>query len=363
MSAFLNPRFARWMLLLGLACASGCDKEVESQRDILQPVWVVQPGKAIDNRPQTYTGSIHARLESDLAFRVSGKVLVRSVDVGTRVKKGDKIANIDPTDYQLAAKAALNDYTSAKAASRRAALDEERLRRIRQSAAASQQEYDLAKANAESAVESMERAARNLEIAQNRLGYCQLTADFDGIVTEVHCEPGQVVAEGKAVVRVAGLGEREAVVGIPENQVDALPSRIATVSLWSQPEKKIQAKLRELSPIADPATRTFQARFTLLGDYATGELGMTATVTLSDPAGPENLSLPSTALFHSQGDDQVWVVNPATGQVSPRKVKVIDHRGDRIIIGGGLQTDDWVIRMGVHKIDPAIKVKIVEKGQ
>lgn len=352
-------------LFLLLTPLVGCVKESPQATSSgnIQPVWAIQPTLELDNRSQSYTGVIKARLEADLGFRVSGKIRSRLVDVGALVKKGDSIALLDSTDYDLASRAAANELASAKAAARRATLDEERLRRIRESAAASQQDYDSAKASAETATENMARSARNLEIAQNRLGYCKLTADFDGVVTAVFCEAGQVVAEGQAVVRIAGLGEREAVVGIPENQVTALPRRKATVTLWSNQSTTIDAKLRELSPIADQATRTFQARFTLLGEEHKPDLGMTASVHLSLPSDQKAFSLPSSAVFSQSGQDQVWVIDPIKETVTSRPIKISEYRQDRVIISQGLIGNEWVVRLGVNKLDPGMKIRILEKGQ
>src|SRR5947209_4748032 len=230
---------------------------------------------------QTYTGIVRARYETDLAFRVGAKIVSRHVEIGQRVAAGTLLFRLDATDYRLAVKAAEADLAAAEAEVVQSVAEHDRQLRSYRSGAGSSSDLDKARSARDVAVGRRDRAREGLTLANNRLSYCELTADADGVITALPAEAGQVVAEGQVVARLARDGEREAVISLPENQAVAARSARATVTLWAAPGASYPAVLRELSPTADPVTRTYQARFTIQNAGPKVVLGMTATVHLA----------------------------------------------------------------------------------
>jgi RND family efflux transporter MFP subunit len=310
---------------------------------------------------QAYTGVVRARCESDLAFRVGGKVVARLIEIGDRVRPGQVLLQLDPRDYELAVKVAEAELTTADAEFKQATAEEGRTRRAVASEASSATEYDKARAARDMAAGRQVRAARALELARNRLGYCTLTADAAGVVIALPAEVGQVVAEGQVVTRVARAGEKEAVVSIPENRVSCTKAGSARVTFWSEPGKSYPVTLRELSPVADPVTRTFQARFTLPTGVSGVELGMTATVHVTLTDAPAGYALPRTCLTRTGDRPAVWVVERASGRLTLVPVRVVRYGQDAVVLADGVKPGDLVVTAGVQKLDPGCLVRPLEE--
>ncbi|QJX00940.1 efflux RND transporter periplasmic adaptor subunit [Frigoriglobus tundricola] len=306
---------------------------------------------------QTYTGIVRARYETDLAFRVGAKILSRHVEVGQRVAAGATLFRLDPTDYRLAVKVAEADLSAAEAEVLQATAEYDRQLRTYRSGGGSVTDLDKARSSQDSAGGRRDRARESLTIARNRLSYCDLTADADGVITALPAEAGQVVAEGQVVARLARNGEREAVVSLPENQAMAAQSARATVSLWSAPNQSYTAVLRELSPIADPVTRTYQARFTILNPDLKVALGMTATVHLTPGGSAPGYVLPLSSLLRTSGRPAVWVVDRRTGGLTLTAVEVREYRHETVVLSSGVKPGQWVVTAGVQKLDPAVTVR------
>ncbi|HEU0220890.1 MAG TPA: efflux RND transporter periplasmic adaptor subunit, partial [Paracoccaceae bacterium] len=205
----------------------------------------------------------------------------------------------------------------------------------------------------------LRRAERSVELARNQLAYATLRADADGVIMETLAEPGQVLTAGQAVVRLARAGEKEAVVAVPEAMLGTLREAAATVELWSEPGHQIQAALRELSPVADPATRTFEARFAMPDAGEDAALGMSVTVTLSMKGSGEVARLPLSALFDDGGGTVVWVVGP-DGRLERRAVRVEAYDAGSVRIASGLAAGEKVVTLGVHKLQPGDIVEPIE---
>jgi len=366
----LNPTFNRRpemgvratllrLLIPSAILAAGCAKPALVRPPAPPTVFVTRPVVESAAGVQTYTGTVRPRYETDTGFRVGGKLIARKVEVGERVSSGQVMAALDPTDFDLAVKAAENDRNAAMATARNAESEEERARRARASGVISPSEYDARKANLDTATEQLRKAERSLEMARNRLSYSTLRAEGEGVITAVAAETGQVVAEGQWVVRVARNGQREAVVGVPEHRLADLKSARAQVSLWSKNGTDYPATLREVTPTADPATRTYQVRFSL-PENCPAELGMTVTVSLHPYTSAAAVSVPLTAVTRSGDQSGVWVVEPKTGRVTLTPVEVKEYRHDRAVLSGGLGEQELVVRAGTHKLDPAIAVRIRE---
>lgn len=306
---------------------------------------------------RTYTGVVKPRHESDLAFRVGGKVVARGVDVGERVIVGQVIARLDPTDYELAVRIAEADVTAARAEAGNAANEDERFRRLAPSGAATQSDLDRVKYGRLAAEARAERAQQALTLAQNRLSYCELRADADGVVTALPVEVGQVVSEGLLVARVARTGELEAVVNLPENRVEDA-SAAAHATIWAETGTGYVVKLRELSPTADPVTRTYQARFTVCDPGPDVTIGRTVTIQLGMAAAVTSVTVPLTALGQYEGQTSVWRVDGDRLVSVP--VEVAGYRDDSVTIVSGVRPGDVVVAAGVQKLDAGLRVRAWE---
>lgn len=307
----------------------------------------------------SYTGVIRARYESDLAFRVGGKVVSRHVELGERVRTGQPLFQLDPEDYELALKAAEADLAAAEAEVEYATAEDARQQRVLQlhRGATSDTQVEKARADREMAVGRRNRAVKALALARNQLSYCTLSADADGVVTELPGEAGQVVIEGQPVARLARDGGLEAVVSLPENRVEAARTAQARVTLWSTPDVSFPAVLREVSPSADPLTRTYQARFALPGAGDGVELGMTATVYLTPADSTPGFVLPLSSLLRQSDRPAVWVVGREPGRPTLTPVEVREYRQESVVIAAGVKPGDLVVTAGVQKIDSGLVVR------
>jgi RND family efflux transporter MFP subunit len=264
---------------------------------------------------------------------------------------------LDPEDYELAVKAAEADLVATEAEVKVTIVEHQRRVELRRTGAASLSEFDRTLSDRDVAVGRRDRAVKALALARNRLSYCTLAADADGVVTALPAEAGQVVADGQPVARLARDGGREAVVSLPENRVGAARSARARVTLWSTPGVALPAELRELSPAADPVTRTYQARFAIPGAGPAVELGMTATVHLTSADATRGFVLPLSSLLGQGGRPAVWVVGRGAGRPTLTPVEVREYRQESVVIADGLKPGDLVVSAGVHKIDPGSVVR------
>ena len=353
-------------LLLGAVCAglSGCGKKTAAPvpQDI-RPVRAEQMGAHEVSSVNSYSGEVRARFQTDLAFRVGGKITARQVEVGTQVKAGQLIATIDPQDYALAASAANSQLAAARAEALLAQQDLKRYTELRAQNFISQAELDRRRTSADSAAAKVRQVGADATRQGNQREYTRLNAPHAGVITRVNAEPGQVVAAGQAVAQVARTGEMEAAINVPENELDRVrQAKSLSIRLWSAQGKAYAGKLRELSPVADAATRTYSARIAFQKPDDDVKLGMTATVDVATN-GVENLSVAQAALFEVNGHPQVWVVDPKTGQVAARAVQLGSLIGERGAIVSGLRAGEWVVTAGVHKISPGQRVRLVRSAQ
>ena len=346
-------------LLAVVPAVAGCQRAPAAKPADVQPVTVLTAAPTAVTATHSYTGVVRARYEADLGFRVAGKVTARFVEVGQQVKAGQMIAALDPADSALAEKSAAAELRAAEGEARNAAAELARTERTVAAGAGSSSELDTRQAADTSARERVTKAKRELELAHNRLTYCTLTADADGLVTAVPVEAGQVVTIGQTVARVARLGGREAVVSIPEHRLDVAKSGTAEVSLWSAGSSRHPVKLRELSPAADPATRTYQARFSIADDGPGVELGMTATVHLTAGSGGPVFVLPASALVRQGSQGSVWVVGEGR-KLALTPVTVARYGQDEVVISEGLRGGEQVVRAGVNRLHAGLVVRPVE---
>lgn len=347
--------------LLLLPVLAGCNEIAGSQpASEPRPVVVETVHFAPRTLDRSFVGTIRPRIESDLGFRVGGKVAARLVQVGDSVKNGQPLARLDETDLRLVSEQAAAELRAAKVNLEQAEAQEVRYRELRKKGWTPDATMDRQEALTADARGRLERAQRQMELANNSLEYATLTADADGIVTDTRIEPGQVVASGQPAIRVARLGEKEAVIAVPEILVERVKTNPATVTLWSQPGKKLAAQLRELSPSADPQTRTFQARFAIPQAGADMVLGMTATVTIADNTGERVARLPLSALFNQAHGPSLWVVDAKAGSLKLQPVQIAAYDGHSVLVTEGVSEGDQVVSLGVQKLDAMMRVRIVE---
>ena len=316
----------------------------------------VASGNAAD--AAVYSGEVRARHEADLGFRIAGKLTARLVDLGAVVKQGQPLARIDPSDSQSSAEAARAAVTAAETDHRLAAAELERYRTLSDKGFVGKSVLDQRVAATDAARARMEQAQAQLALSRNQLGYTTLTASSNGVVTAVLAEAGQVVAAGQPVVRIARPEEREVLVSIPEARLASTrAARDIRIRLLSDPAKTYQGRLRELSPNADPLTRTFAARISIVGADAGVALGMTANVAFAGNGGPA-IQLPLAALSQADGKATVWVLDRGSMTVGPRTVTAGAFREDSVAVLAGLEPGETVVTAGVNKLVAGQKVRI-----
>lgn len=299
---------------------------------------------------RSFTGTVAARVQSDLGFRVSGKVSQRLVDAGQTVRRGQVLMRIDPADLRLAAQAQQQAVLAAQAQATRAIADEVRYRTLVGTGAVSASSYDQSKAVADAARAQLAAARAQAQVADNANQYAELLADADGVVMETLAEPGQVVSAGQPVVRLARTGDREAIVHLPETLRPSLGST-ARAMLYGDSRAPVPARLRQLSDAADPLTRTFEARYVLDGMLADAPLGATITVGIDDETSfTEAFQVPIGALFDPGKGAGVWVLEGKPTKAVWRPVQVLEITDEMAQVKGNLRTGAQVVAIGAHLV-------------
>ena len=336
------------LLAAGLSATllAGCSKP-EAPAQPLRTVRVMKIDGAAVSGSLTFPGEVRARYESRLGFRLGGKLVERRVDVGAVVKRGQALARLDAQD------AALN-AAQAEAARALAEAEAKRYRELREKNFVSQAVLDAKET-------ALKTATAQAGMARNQAGYATLTADRDGVVTAVEAEAGQVVAAGQTVLRVAEGSEKEVVIAVPEGDVERVRGAEGfAVMLNSLPGRSWAGRLRELSPSADPATRTFTVRISIPQADESVRLGMSARVEAKVSRGDTALRLPLSAFFTRNDQANVWVVDPATQTVALTKVETDGVAGNEMRVKAGLQPGQLVVIAGASLLEPGQKVRLPE---
>jgi RND family efflux transporter MFP subunit len=345
--------------LLPLVLAACNDASSSSTDPRMQPPLVrIETVEISGESERSFTGIIAARVQSDLGFRVPGKVLARLVDAGQTVKRGQPLMRIDPTDLRLAMRAHEEAVAAAKARARETADDEARHRGLVAAGAVSRSAYDKAKAAAEAARAELNAAEARADVARNETGYAVLFADADGVVVETLAEPGQVVGAGQVVVRVAHAGRREAVIELPETLRPAIGST-GRATLYGSALTG-PAKLRQLSDAANRQTRTFEARYVLEGRLADAPLGSTISIQISAGRSAPALQVPIGAIFDPGEGPGVWLVEGETPRVTWRAVQIAGLGGEAASVVGNLEAGDRVVALGAHLLHEGEHVRLAQ---
>ena len=336
---------------------TACSKPAEKTEEI-RPVRAIVLASGDVAVNAEFSGEVRARVESQLGFRVGGKIVGRKVDVGTLVRRGQVLMQLDPQDLQLAQAQALAVLRAAETNRDLARSELKRYTELRDKNFVSQTVLDTKESAFKSAQANVDSAQAAYRGQANQAGYASLVADVDGVVTAVDAEVGQVVAAGTPVVRVAKAGEKEIVIGLPEDKVDTL-RKVADVRvrLWADPQQSVAGKIREISPIADPATRTYAVKVTIPDSLAEAKLGMTAVVQFASKTATPQITVPLTALFHEKGATSVWLVERGAVRLVP--VTIGGVAGNDLVLSSGVAAGETVVTAGVNLLKPGQKVKIL----
>ncbi|MCJ2107728.1 efflux RND transporter periplasmic adaptor subunit [Methylobacterium sp. E-041] len=343
-------------LLALAACKPAEDAKAPPVRPVLYAV--AKPIASVRFGP--FAGTVEPRYQSQLGFQIAGRVVARDVTVGDLVKKGQRLAALDTVVPRFAMTRAEADVADAKAQSENAAATEARTRRLMEGGNVTQAQLDSTVANRDTAQARLTQAQASLEKARDQMGYTELHADFDGVVTQRNAEIGQDLTAGQTVVTVARPEVREAVVDIPDDLVAAMPKDGRfTVALQSAPEITAVGIVRETAPFADASTRTRRIRMSLDNPPRAFRLGATITVSLVRRIAPRFV-LPATAILGADGRDSVWIVNAAGDAAKRSPVTVSDRKGDYVGVASGLAAGDRVVVAGVHSLADGQTIRLAD---
>lgn len=308
-----------------------------------------------------FTGVIGARVQSDLGFRVAGKIVERLVNAGQQVKAGQPLMRIDETDLRHALTAKRNAVAAARASVTQLVPDERRYAKLLSEGWATRQRYEQAKAALDSAKAQLAAAEAEARVSENEAAYSVLVADADGTVMETLGEPGQVVSAGQTVVRLAQAGPREAVVALPETIRPGIGST-AEASVYGGDARRYTAHLRQLSDSADGRTRTYEARYVLDGAASAAPLGATVTIRLSSKASRAEVEVPLGAVLDDGRKTGVWVFDSATSTVRFQPVKLVRVASETAVVSG-LNSGDPVVSLGAHLLQDGARVRTASESK
>lgn len=359
-SSLFKPMY--WAALGSLLLAA-CSRPDIDTSEVIRPVRVMELKTTGSTLEESFPGQIEPRFQTRLAFQVGGKLQSRLVNVGDKVKKGQVLAKLDPQDLGLALQAAQAQMDAATLEHAQLKVDLERAKTLKQQNFISQAELDRRQLALDAAASRLSQARAQLNTQGNQKQYGDLRAPEDGVISMVFAEAGQVLPAGQAVVQWANENEVQVSMAVPETRVNGIkPGVPATVLLWSGKEK-LPATVREVSPVADPVTRTFNV-FLDVEDKATlARFGMSATVQFSKPNAENVFKLPVSALVAEPAGAFVWIFDEAKGVVNKRLVKPYDLSESDFLVKEGLQNGELIVTAGTHVLIENQKVRrFVETG-
>ena len=319
---------------------------------------------ASDQQVHLFSGEVRGRNETALGFRIPGKVIARRVETGAIVKKGEILMQVDPKDIKEAVTAANAQVEAAESQYKLAADLLKRFKALYKQDYMSKAEIDRYQNSCDSAAAVLKQAKAQLTRTANQLAYCDLKADDNGVVLDVRAETGQVVAAGMPVVIMATGDEREVEIFVPENQVGEFsPGALFHVTFWALDGVEVQGKVRYVSPVADPVTRTYKTRVTLTDPPDTVRLGMTASaVSTVHKEAARRIFIPLSAVYQSGDDPMVWVIRNSRATLRKIRIGLAGH-GETIQVVDGLSTGETIAVAGVHKLLEGQAVRTKEVSQ
>lgn len=354
-----TQKTAPYIAVLGLtASLSACSGKQEPSPDI-RPVRTMVVGTGEYGDSLTYTGEIRARHESDLGFQVAGKLIARPAEVGAAVTAGTLLAQLDPADERVAVESAQSAVTAAQADLARAMSEEASYRHLLERGLTTRTAYIAQQAAAKTAQSRLQQATGDLDLRRRQLNYTTLRADATGVITRVSADVGAVLAQGQTVVTLAQPSELEVVFDAADTQVEAVrESKTVTAALLSARNTPLVATVREISPSADPITRTYRVKCTLPGPPAGWHLGLNVVVTLRSGQSAQGIRIPSTALYEKDRKTAVWIVTDDQ-TVELRPILVARYDTDSVGVSRGLGAGQRIVTAGVHRLLPGQKVRLL----
>ena len=353
----------RTCVLVSAAVLAACSKPAPPPEP-LRSVKVITVGVQSLQSGTEFAGEVRARVEARLGFRVGGKIVRRQAELGQRVKAGDVLAQLDPQDYQLAASAAKAQVAAAQTNRDLAASDFKRFKDLRDQNFISGAELERRDTVLKAAQAQLEQAQSQLAGQGNQTGYTTLVADAAGVVTSIEAEPGQVVAAGAPVVRIAQDGLRDAVFAVPEDRVARIKvGSLVEVRPWGA-SSVLKGQVREVAASADPVTRTFTVKATLDGKDLPA-LGATVTITPQalERSALQAIKLPTSAFRQDGKSSAVWVLDTASMTVRLQPVVIATADGNAVVVASGLEPGMQVVSAGVHVLSPGQKVTIYKEKE
>jgi RND family efflux transporter MFP subunit len=349
----------RILVCFGPALLAACGPAEEVRAPDPRPVRTVTVAKREAGESVVLTGRIAAEDVAALGFRIGGRVKERPVNVGDRVRPGQVIARLEPQNETNALRSAQAGLAAAQAQLTQARNHFERQETLLAQGWTTRALFDQAQKERDTAQARVDSAEAQLKTANDLLGFTEVVADAEGIVTAVGAEPGEVVQAGQAVVRLARQGGRDAVFDVPAQVLRAAPGNpIITVNLTDDPAVTATGRVREIAPQADPVTRTFEVKVGLSEPPEAMRLGATVTGRLRMDAQPV-MEIPATALTKADRQPAVWVVDPASNTVALRNVDVVRFEPAKVAVAGGLDVGEIVVTAGVQALHPGQKVRLL----
>ncbi|WP_120430898.1 efflux RND transporter periplasmic adaptor subunit [Acinetobacter baylyi] len=346
-----------WVMLCMLGL-SGCHKQTADLEQA--PLVMVAQPQSSQSQAQSYAGKVQARQQTALSFRVGGQITERLVEVGDRVHVGQVLAKLDVQDAQLQLNAAKAQLDNAQSAAKIAADELQRYQQLLPINAVSRSQYDAIKNQYDAAQSSLKQARSNYDVASNQTNYNRLLANKNGVITERLIEVGQVVAAGQTAYQLAIDGDREVVIGLPEQSISSVKvGQPAWMSLWSQPEQKFAAYVREIAPAADQS-RTFSVKVALKQAQPSIQMGQSARVFLNATPQQSQLSIPMSSISATKQQPYVWIVKP-NNTIQKVNVQLGAYGRDEVTILSGLKSSDWVVVGGVHLLRDQQKIRPIDR--
>ena len=357
----VSRQLAACCVLATVALLSACSDAPVAPAETVRPVKTIVVSAGTGAEKLVQTGEIRPSEETSLGFRIDGRIVKRLVDVGAVVKAGDVLATLDPSDSENQLKAAKAQLDSAVTAEKLALSNFKRLKQLAPGGAVSAAQLEQAESDHEASLSARKSAEANVTSAQDRLNFTALTATSDGVVSAVTANPGQVVSAGQEVVRLAALAGRDAVFDVSESLVNSKVGHpTVLVTLLSDPSIQAQGRIRDVSPVADPVTRTIRVRVTLEQPPAAFGFGATVQGSIDKPAS-DQLMVPASAMTRDGTEPAVYVVDPATSQLQLKKVSVSRYSDTEVFISAGLVAGERVVVAGVGKLRPGLVVSLLSE--
>jgi RND family efflux transporter MFP subunit len=353
----------RLLVLLSAAVLLAACSKKEPPPEPVRPVLSIEVQSESQENLGRFAGSIQARFESNIGFRVAGRIASRNVDVGSEVKKGALLATLDPTDQQNQLRASQGDLARVEAQLINAQANARRQQELFDRGVGAQAQLDIAQTDLKTTSASLDQARAAVNQARDQLNYCELRTDHEAIVTAWNAEAGQVVSAGQQVVTLARPDIKEAVIDLPATLAERLPADVVfKVAAQLDPTINSTATVREIEPQAQSATRTRRARLTLTETPPGFRLGTAISVSLSSAIEPR-IELPLSAVQDVDGKSRIWVIDTQAQTVSPRDVTLVSRDDATVILASGVKVGERVVSAGVNSLKPGQKVKIDEESR